>query len=292
MHAIIGNKRAATIAGVTIRVLLGVVFIISAAAKLWSIDQFELYVYSFGFLSLDLSFILARLCIGVELTLGALLVTGWHRRATLTSTALILLFFSIFLGYAALSGRTDSCQCFGQLADMPPAVSLLKNAILLALTLLATKLAMKEQSRRWRLWACIGAAAVGMTLPFVISVPDNWMFGASTERYDEATFNQLIDGKLASRNPREDGKLVAFVTPECPYCRMARQKIDYITQRNNLSPNDIIYVEPTDIGIETFLKTTHGARPLILLLKDGEVVATFHYRNISERKIVGTLATD
>jgi len=34
-----------------------------------------------------------------------------------------------------------------------------------------------------------------------------------------------------------------------------------------------------------FLRITYGARPLILLLDGGKVVATYHYRNINERQI-------
>ena len=73
---------------------------------------------------------------------------------------------------------------------------------------------------------------------------------------------------------------------------MTRQKLDYMAQRHHLPQNSIIYLEPSDIGSENFLKATHGASPLILLLDDGEVVATFHYRNINERKIVGTLVSE
>ena len=35
----------------------------------------------------------------------------------------------------------------------------------------------------------------------------------------------------------------------------------------------------------TFLKITYGQRPMVFLLDDGEVEATFHYRNIDELRI-------
>lgn len=292
MTATKGNKQLRHITGVTIRLLLGLLFVVSAIAKLWSVDQFELYIYSYRFLPLDLSFILARLCIGAELALGMMLIAGLWRRLTLLASALILLAFSLFLGYAALVGRDDSCQCFGQLADMSPVTSLLKNAILLVLTLLCTKLSMPTQQRPLHTWLAIGTIAVGLAVPFVVSVPDSWMFGTSSERYDEETLAQILDDIGSKHNTRDNGKIVAFVTPGCPYCRMTRQKLDYMAQRHHLPQNSIIYLEPSDIGSENFLKATHGASPLILLLDDGEVVATFHYRNINERKIVGTLVSE
>ena len=41
--------------------LLGVFFIVSALAKLVDIDQFEIYIFSYNLLSLNLSFLVARL---------------------------------------------------------------------------------------------------------------------------------------------------------------------------------------------------------------------------------------
>ena len=283
------SPRTRAVAGLVMRLLLGVVFILSACAKLWSVDQFELYIYSYGFFSLDLSMSAARLCIGVELALGILLMTGWWRRATLTATALLLLLFSLFLGYAALAGRNDSCQCFGQLADMPPAVSLLKNAVLLSVTLLCTRLSAPGRRRRWHTWAVAATTAVALAVPFVVSVPDNWMFGASEERYDAEALDALVDGPLADKEIRTGNKVVAFVTPGCPYCRAARQKLDYIARRNKLSDDNIIYIEPNDIGTSEFLRVTYGATPLLLLTEEGSVCATFHYRNIDERRIVRAL---
>lgn len=285
MEPALQHKRASHITGLVVRLLLGATFILSAAAKLWSVDQFELYIFSYGFLPLNLSFIAARLCIGAELALGILLLAGWWRRLSLTAAALLLLAFSIFLGYAVLAGRTDSCQCFGQMADMPPSVSLLKNAILLILTLLCIKFSTPEKRRRWHNWGAAAAIVAGLAIPFALSVPDSWMFGASSERYDEEALSQIIDGPLADKELRSGNKIMAFVTPGCPYCRMTRQKLEYIASRHHLPPDAIIYVEPSDIGANTFLKTTRGASPLILLMEDGTVTSTFHYRNIDERKI-------
>lgn len=284
-----GIARRKHTAGLVLRLLLGVVFVLSAAAKLWSIDQFELYVFSYGFFSLNLTFILVRLCIGAELALGVLMLAGWLRHNVLKATLALLFFFSLFLCYAALIGRDDSCQCFGQMADMPPAVSLLKNAILIALTLLCIKLSRKKETRRSHIWLAIAATAACMTVPFVVSVPDNWMFGSAEERYNKEVFDEVMNRELAPQQPREGQKIIAFVTPGCPYCRMARQKLDYIVKRNHLAEEDVIYVEPIDIGTDTFLKITYGARPLILLTDNGEVAMTFHYRNINEKKIAQAL---
>ena len=270
-----------------IRLLLGVLFIISAAAKLWSIDLFELYVYSFRFFSLDLTFVLARLCIGAELAIGILLLTGWWRRFILTAALSMLFFFSFFLCYAALVGRNDSCQCFGQLADMPPAVSLLKNAILILLTLICLKKTGEYSNRRkLHKWLTVVLIASAMATPFIISVPDSWMFKTSHELYNYKALHEAIDGMVVENGVIDlNSHVIAFVTPGCPYCKMTRQKLDSMSKRLFLKPGAIVYVEPDDLADDMFLRITYGARPLILVLVDGEVVATYHYRNINERQI-------
>ena len=279
-------------------ILLAVVFVVSAVAKLFGIDQFELYVYSFGFFPLNLCFILVRLCIGIELALGVLLLVGWHRRWILTAILAMLLFFSLFLCYTALHGRTDSCQCFGQLADMPPALSLLKNAVLIVITLLAIKLQCKQRHRPE--WLAVVLTLAAMATPFIVSVPDSWMFGASHERYNKDALREFrirsselgviatAPGQLQTPNS-ELRTLIAFVTPGCPYCRMTHQKLDAMAERNGLPDGSIIFIEPQDIGDSLFLAITYGARPLLLLMQGDSVTATYHYRNINEQQIVKTL---
>ncbi len=273
-----------TIIRCTLSILLAAVFIVSAVAKIFGIDQFELYVYSFGFLPLNLTFVLARLCIGIELALGLLLLTTWRRRAVLLAMLAMLLFFSLFLCYAALRGRTDSCQCFGQLADLSPALSLLKNAVLIAITLVAIKL--HREQRRKPLWLAIALSVAALATPFIVSVPDSWMFGASHERYNEEALHETLK---QSSNQAIKQYVVAFVTPGCPYCRMTRQKLDAMAERNNLPEEAILFIEPKDIGNSLFLAVTYGARPLLLLMNNDSVTATYHYRNINERQIVDAL---
>lgn len=281
---------------VLLRVLLSAVFLFSAAAKLLAIDQFELYVYSFGFFPLNVCFVLARLCIGVELAIGVMIAVGWFPKLVRLCTLGMLLFFTLFLCYAALVGRSDSCQCFGQVADLPPAASLLKNALLIAVVLLYYKLHLaytepRVGRRGLRMVLAVLLTLAALAVPFIVSVPDSWMFGRSNEFYNQEALKEAIsaDGALAYSKAGEGQCVLAFVTPGCPYCRMARQKLGSIAERNHLDTTGFIYVEPADITDSLFLQITYGARPLVLLLEDGQVVATYHYRNIDESEIAAFL---
>lgn len=272
-----------------LRVALAAVFVVSAVAKLMAIDDFEMYIFSYGFVPLNAAYILARLCIVAEAALGVLLAVGWWRRWVSLAALCLLLFFSLFLCYAALAGRDDSCQCMGRLADMPPAVSLLKNAVLTAMALGVNmserrKGVGKKEGRGRCIVATVGCVAV-LAAVFAVSVPDNWMFGASEMPYDKA----LLDEVVEERDLGSGHMMVAFVTPGCPYCQLSREKIGSIVKRHGIDTVSIAYLEPGDIGAQRFMDLTYGSRPLIILLDDGTPVATYHYRNISEAELAGFL---
>ena len=278
----------------TLRVFLGLLFILSAVAKLIGIDHFELYVFSFGWLPLQLCFILARLCIGIELAVGVFLLLGWYPRVVRGVTLGLLVLFSLFLCYVLLMGRSDSCQCFGQLLSISPAMSLLKNVAMIALLFLYAWLCHRAENERGEsLYSAIHRVAAPLLLiaalvvPFVISVPDNWAFGRSVETYnhEELATSLAPGGELQVRGLANGHQLVAFVTPGCPYCKMAREKLSSIVQRHHIDSNKIHYLQPDDLTEGLFLKLTYGSRPIVMLLDGGEVIASYHYRNIDEDEI-------
>ena len=136
-----------------LKMLLGMLFLFSASAKLVSVENFEIYIYTFRFFSLGASFVLARAVIVGELLLGAWLLSNkFHRQACLTNFVVLIL-FSLFLVYVMLLGRTDDCHCFGEVAGFTPAQSLLKNAVLILLLLFVWRYADGGWRPRWWLAA-------------------------------------------------------------------------------------------------------------------------------------------
>lgn len=275
-----------------LRVLVGVVFCVSAVAKLVAIDNFELYVYSYGWLSLSQSFVAARLCIGWELVLALLLLSGWWKKFARTVTVLTLVAFSLFLCYALLVGRNESCECFGQLLHMNPWESLLKNGVLVMLVLVGYHKAESGERKAWKVVTTVLATVVLMVMPFVVSVPDSWGFGPYREPYGEVALKAATEdgGALAKMDVGEARRLVAFVTPKCPYCKLARKKLEGIVNRHSLEEGCVVYVEPDDIGQELFVQITYGARPLMLLMEGQEVKATYHLRNVDEDEVAEFLS--
>lgn len=303
------NSKAARIAASVVRVLLGCFFIVSALAKLIGIDNFEIYVFSYNILSLNVSFIVARLVIVIELLLGIGLVSHVWKRFIDTMTLLALVCFTLFLGYAAILGRTDSCQCMGSLVDLNPIQSILKNAGLIILLLIAMGAKEWQWQRRWLIWLFVILGILGITAGvFVRSAPDNWLYPASEEMYNRDQLQKAIapDGDLASFNLNEGRHVIAFLSPTCKLCKMADEKMAHIYRRNDLDSNRFIYLTyaadstlaPLSVNDTSFIRPsyviptmtfaliTYGQRPMVFLLNNGEVNATFHYRNIDEKTIV------
>ena len=282
-------NRASKALAIVLRVLLAALFLVSSVAKLMAIDDFELYIFSYGFFSLNATYIVARLCIAAEFLAGLFLAIGWWKHWVNLLVLAMLFLFSLFLCYAALVGRTDSCQCMGRMVELDPARSLLKNAVLIVMALLYDRWtgAAAPRAGVWRI-VLTGVLAVGVVVGvFCLSVPDNWMFGPEESRYNKALLEETIapEGPLAADSLTQGRHLVAFVTPGCPYCKMTRQKLSSIAQRNHLDTTRIHYYEPDDIGDTLFLRITFGQRPFVVMLDDGQPGATYHYRNISERQI-------
>lgn len=273
---------------IVLRVLLALLFLCSSVAKLMAIDDFELYIFSYGLLPLNLCYLVARLCIAAEMALALFISLGWWRRGVNLAAFLLLVFFSLVLCYAALTGRTDNCQCMGQWIRMNPLQSLLKNAVLIAMVLGYARLSSptSKTSKVRIVLSAVFTVAIIVSV-FCISVPDNWMFGPEESRYDRQLLEESIakDGALGDEGLADGHQLVAFVTRGCPYCRMTREKLGSIARRHHIDTTRIHYYEPHDLPDGHFLRITLGQRPLILLLDGGTPVVTYHYRNINERQV-------
>ena len=286
--------------------LLGIFFVVSAIAKLVDIDRFEIYIFSYNILSLNLSFLVARLVIVGELLVGIGLVANVYKRLVDTCALLMLVGFTLFLGYASLIGRHDSCQCMGALLDINPTLSILKNALLTLLLLFAMGARPWRWRPRWYVWLPLVLAPT--VAVFILSAPDNWLFGPSDEVYNAEEFATAIqpEGILYPLHLDHGRHVIAFLTPGCPFCRMADEKLTHICRRNHLDSSAFLYFCPTPdstlapltVDTTTFIRPcylipslsyaliTYGQRPIIFLTDSGKVTGTCHYRNIDERHIV------
>ena len=297
---------ATSIGKSALKVLLGLVFIVSAVLKVVDMDRFEIYVYSYHFFSLNFSFLAARATIILELVLGIGLISNSLHKLYWWGSMVMLLSYTLLLIYALAIGRSDSCHCFGDYLQLNPKQSLLKNGFLMLLFLLIYRMKERETPFRWLLLClAIMVSTIGV---FVVSPPDNYTQNYNSDQnlqvelFDEA----LNEAPLDALNLREGKKVICFFSTSCEYCQMAAQKLSLMQQFYGFPPENIFFVfMGTEKGVAEFyeksesvaysyllyddvvklLKISNGNFPTIVFLDNGKVVHEYGFRNMREEEI-------
>ena len=283
------------------RALLGILFLVSATAKLAGIDAFELYLFSFGWFPLGTAYLLARLVIAAEYTVGVLLIANFWPKLAFWSALAMLAGFSAFLLVLLLKGNADNCHCFGEWVDLNPGQSLLKNAAMLALLLAGAGVAAFRIKRRG-LWFVL-AAVVPLAAVLIASPPDNWRYDAyaGSGIVNEPAFREAVEQGVIPHSVVEGDHVVCFYSLKCNFCKMSARKLMMLRQRGEFSeapivavigrgddtdpapfleetgfrPDEIHFIEPAD-----FLRITNGSMPLILVMRDSSIEEKYNYRNL------------
>ena len=290
----------------SIKILLGLVFIASAVLKIFDLDKFEIYIYSYHFFSLNLSFLVARIAIIVELVLGIGLVSNTLHKFYWWGSMAMLLGYTLLLIYALYLGRSDSCHCFGDFLQFNPKQSLLKNGVLMLLFLLVYKV--KEWKTPFR-WLIFVLALMASTITvFAVSPPDNYTSAYQSEKnLKEDLFYELLnEPPLDSLNLQEGKQVIGLFSTGCEICQMAAQKLSLMQQFYDFPAENITYVfMGSEDGITRFYEKSQSARyrdvlyedaikllivndgqfPTIVFMEDGKVVYEYGFRDMKEAEI-------
>ena len=289
-----------------LKTLLGLLFIASAILKVLDMDKFEIYVYSYRFFSLNLSFLVARIAIILELVIGIGLVFNVFHKLMWWSGMAMLAGYTLLLGYALTLGRSDSCHCFGALLPFNPWQSILKNLLLMALFALAYKVKGRTFKGQWMAFACVAVASVATV--FIVSPPDNF-----TQNYrPEKNLNVALFNKLLSQPPldafhlQEGKQVVCLLSTTCELCELAARKLSLMQQRYGFPSENITFVfmgneeeikpffEHSESAeyrsvlygdVRGFLSVNGGNFPTLAFLDHGTVVYEYGLRNMNEGKI-------
>lgn len=288
-----------------LKVLLGLVFIVSAILKIVDMDRFEIYVYSYHFYSLNFSFIVARLAIILELVLGIGLISHCLHKLMWWGSMAMLVGYSLLLIYALRLGRTDSCHCFGDFLQLDPKQSLIKNGVLLALFLPIFRMESWNTPFRWLiLIVAIMASSIGV---FVASPPDNLANSDPVHNLQVELFDEMLDeAPLDSLHLDEGKQIVCFFSTGCEYCQTAARKLSLMQRFYDFPEENITYLfVGNEEGVTKFyeqsesaqyrdvvypdvtrlLKAVDGNMPTIVFMENGEVVHEYGFRNMNEDEI-------
>lgn len=289
-----------------LKVLLGLVFIVSAVLKLIDMDSFEIYIYSYHFFSLNASFIVARLAIILELVLGIGLVSHTLHKLYWWGSMAMLGGYTLLLIYALTLGRTDSCHCFGDFLQLDPKQSLIKNGVLMLFFLLICRMESWKTPFRWLiLILSVIAASIGV---FVASPPDNMTSDYDPEQNLQVElFDAMLDTEpLEALNLREGKQVVCFFSTSCEYCQLAAHKLSLMQQFYGFPPERITYLfmgnEESVAGfyeqsesaqyrdllypdMSRLVKVVNGNFPVVVLMEDGIVIREYGLRNMKEEEV-------
>ena len=287
-----------------LKVLLGLVFIVSAVLKVFDMDRFEIYVYSYHFFNLNFSFFVARAAIILELVLGIGLLSQTMHKLYWWCSVAMLGGYSLLLIYALTLGRTDSCHCFGDFLQLDPKQSLIKNGVLLVLFLLVYKMDSWRTPFRWLiLIIAIMASSIGV---FVASPPDNMANTDPAHNLQIELFDEMLDeAPLDSLHLDEGKQIVCFFSTGCEYCQTAARKLSLMQQFHGFPRERVTYLfMGGEAEVSRFyelseseryreviypdsrmLKAVSGNLPTIVLMDNGEVVKECGLRDMQEDEI-------
>lgn len=290
-----------------VKILLGLALIASAILKVCELDKFEIYVYSYHFITLNFSFIAARIAIIAELVLGIGLVSNTQHKFYWWGSMGMLLGYTLLLIYALLIGRTDSCHCFGDFLQLDPKQSLLKNVVLVLLLLPVYRVKGRETPHRLLVF-CLALAVSTITV-FAVSPPDNFTSAYhSDSNLQENLFVEMLNEPPLDSLALQDGKqVVCFFSTGCEYCQMAAQKLALMQQYYSFPAENVICVfmgndenitrfyeeaqSPKyrsvvyDDDVAKLLKAINGQFPTIVFMRNGAVVETYGFRDMKEAEI-------
>ncbi len=296
---------------IIIRIGIGVFFIASAILKLISIDNFELYIYSFNIFSFTMSGLAARAIIACELLVGILLIAKVKYKEAWWLTMLMLVGFSLLLVYVILFRNDSNCHCMGDLVEIKPFLSLIKNLLVIALMLLIRK---EEDYRfRGRVSVLVIAILTAIAVPFALFPMDNIynLFSkTSTKSCNEAEFNSFLQDSVMQDIHLDEGNfIVGVVSSGCKFCRIGCLKMSEMVTFNKIDSTKVLYFiwgdstsvkefrketksEPflyVPINPVKAIRITDGAFPLFLFIQDGEVQRTADLRQLTEKEVVSHL---
>lgn len=289
---------------VAIRIVAGLIFVLSAIMKLHAIDTFDLYIFSHNLFSFDFSSVLSRLLIAIELFLGIALIAKVFFRKIWLASMLLLFIFSIYLLILVVLDQTGNCFCFGELLQLSPTESLIKNIVLIGFFYFIRN----EQDWNFRYKKLFAGSlfVICLSIPSIITPPDFLMNYESKNRFHEENLQEsLNDPEIKHLELSSGKKIVGMFTFRCRFCVLAASKLNIIKQQVGDSETEIIFLffgDPEDsssflkksdaydypmaiIQPDLFFQISKGSLPGIMLLEEGIVIHDFGYRDMDESVI-------
>jgi uncharacterized membrane protein YphA (DoxX/SURF4 family) len=290
-------------------ILLGLVFIFSGFTKLYPIELFELTLIDIKVSTWATAPIMSRLMIASEFLLGVLLVMNFKlRKFTLKASLIVLIIFTIYLIILMLvEGNKGNCKCFGNVIFMTPLESILKNLVMIALTIV---LLVWHKGFVYPFQKIILAAVIigSLVLPFILNPPDFIMAYQTRQetvgyKMDLDTLYNSPDIQKPEVELRKGKHIVAFMSLSCSHCKVAAYKMHIIKKQDPEIPFYFIFngsenklqpffdetkasnIPHMILNGERFINLAGYVMPSIVFINNSMVEKKTDYLNLSEAEI-------
>ena len=292
-----------TILKTLLRIVIGLIFIVSAVLKLLSLDSFEIYIYSFNIFGFVLSGLVARCVIAAELLLGAFFIAKILYKPTWWLMMAMLLGFTLLMVYVAIFRDDTNCHCMGEIVPLKPVLTIVKNVVLMLLMLLVRK----EEDYQFRGKKAVGIilAAVSVLVPFALFPMDGVYnaFSKSENQVNAEKFDKFMQDSIAQSLEISKGDyILGYLASGCEFCKLSAKKIDQIFMNNQLDTTRLVFFiwgpeeavnnfrEETKIEKYKYsiinpvkaLNIVYGNFPTYVYIRDGKVLKVANLREMEE----------
>ena len=250
-----------------LRILVGLVFVISGLAKLYPIEPFEIIFVDLGVANFMFAPFLARFIIAFEIFLGLSIIFNlWLKNIIYYLTQATLVMFTIYLAFLLFTQGNDvDCGCFGSLIALTPIQSIIKN-ILLIIGLLFVKRRYHSSGLLW----------VSILFIIISSVATFSLNRIGLHNLQGVGVNEKIDfsdlPELYQTNERIDfskgKKMVAFFTWTCPHCINASRKFVALNKQKEIKNLYVVIGSKKEAGLLEFFDKTKSDFPTIWMKDD------------------------
>lgn len=220
--------------------VMGLVFLYSGYTKLNPIEPFEYTFVDLGVGGWRLAPFIARFMIGVEFLIGFLLILGlFIKRFTIKLTIGSLIVFSLYLIFVMLkAGNNGNCGCFGTAIVMTPLQALIKNGIMLAVSLVIYKFYDGFNFGKFGKYILGVFIAFSLALPHILNYVDmdySEAYLTKQEDHFKLELDSLYSSAKINVPPTSLSKgkhIISFMSMTCPHCRIAAKKLKLIKEKN------------------------------------------------------------
>lgn len=250
-----------------LRILIGLIFIISGIAKLYPIESFEIIFVDLGITNWLVASIIARLIIVFELFLGlSIIFNYWQKNLIYYITQAALAVFTIYLVFLLVAQGNDvDCGCFGSLLALTPIQSITKN-IFLIMGLLFVKRRYHSHGLWW----------LPILFVVVASITTFSLNSISLHNLQGVEVNEKVDfselPELYKVNEKVDfskgKKMIAFVTWTCPHCINATRKFVALNNQSEIKNLYLVIGSKSETGLIEFQEKTKHDFPTIWMKDD------------------------